>query len=98
MVTLIKSTDGGITWITSGFNIPGQGFVRNIIENRNNAGVIYMGGLNEVFYSKDGASNIYLLTQLPYETIITLEMDLNKNKLFIGTNDGIYSYNLNTIN
>jgi len=96
--TLIKSTDGGITWITAGFNIPGQGFVRNIIENRNNAGITYMGGLNEVFYSTDGATNIFLLTQLPYEIIMSLEIDEIKNKLFIGTNDGIYSYNLNTIN
>ena len=95
--TLIKSTDGGINWITSGFNIPGHGFVRNIIENRNKAGNIYLGGLNEVFYSMDGTSNIFLLTQLPYETVLTLELDEIKNKLFIGTNDGIYSYNLNTI-
>ncbi len=57
-----------------------------------------MEGLNEVFYSKDGTSKIYLITQLPYETIISLELDNGKNKLFIGTNDGIYSFNLNTIN
>jgi hypothetical protein len=96
--TLIKSTDGGINWITSGFNIPGQGFVRNIIEDKNKAGWIYLGGLNEVFYTMDGAENIFLLRQLPYEMVISLELDQIKNKLFIGTNDGMYSYNLNTIN
>jgi hypothetical protein len=96
--TLIKSTDGGKKWITAGFSIPGRGFIRNIIEDKKKAGVIFMGGLNEVFYTKDGGSKIYLLTQLPNETIISLEIDNIKNILFIGTNDGIYSYNLNTIN
>jgi len=94
---LIKSIDGGFNWITSGFDIPGQGLVRNIIEDENQAGVIYMGGLNEVFYSMDGASSIFLLTQLPYETILSLELDEIKNILFIGTHDGIYSFNLNTM-
>lgn len=95
--SLIKSIDGGINWITTGFDIPGQGFVRNIVEDKNKEGVIYLGRLDEVFYSMDGASNIFLLTQLPYETVISLELDEIKNRLFIGTDDGIYSYNLNTI-
>lgn len=95
--TLIKSTDGGITWISDGFEVPGKGVISKIIEDKKHSGVLYMGGLNEVFYSKDGASNIYLLTQLPYEKISSLEFDETRNRLFIGTNDGVYSYNLNTI-
>lgn len=96
-ITLIKSTNGGINWITSGFNVPGQGVIYRIIEDKDKAGVIYLAGLNEVFYSLDGAANIFILTHLPYEKIMTLEINEVKNKLFIGTNDGIYSYNLNTI-
>ena len=96
--TLIKSTDGGINWITSGFNVPGIGLPGKIIEDKNKVGVLFFGGFNEVYYTKDGAQNIYLLSQLPCEHIYSLKLDEVENILFIGTNDGIYSYNLNTIN
>lgn len=92
---LIKSADGGINWITDGFEIPDQGFALSIIEDPRYNNTLYIGGINQLYLTVDGGNTITKFYDLPFDGLIfKLELDLINNQLFIGCAEGIFLYQL----
>ncbi len=87
---LLKTTDGGDTWLIGAIKLPDAGYVFRIASHRTKAGVAYFAGGRVVYSTYDGGKLVRVLGRLEKGFIQSLELDQRENQLFVGTDMGVY--------
>ncbi|OQY25938.1 MAG: hypothetical protein B6244_14555 [Candidatus Cloacimonetes bacterium 4572_55] len=86
---LIKATDGGYDWQVGGFEFP-DGAAYNVLGDPLHPGITYFCGSNRLYYSNNGARDIYTLTEIDTGYVMTMLFDKSQREVIIGTTAGIY--------
>ena len=87
---IIKSFDGGYTWMTDIIHLPDNGLVNRLVNHPTLGGTIYMGGVRSIYSSTNSGENVNKIAGVEIGFIQSLTFDTRENQLFIGTTDGIY--------
>jgi hypothetical protein len=91
---VIKSTDGGSSWLRNAIVLPDSGFVHCLANHPSRGNALYLAGGQCVYVTYDAGSKVQLLARLSRGSITSLAWDEEGNQLLIGTTDGgIYSLN-----
>lgn len=92
---VIKTTDGGYTWQTNAIRLPDDGFVFRMTHHPSIGGLLYLGGGRRVYVTRDGGTNVQLIGEIDRDFITSLALDIQGNRLFVGTTEGgIYALKL----
>jgi hypothetical protein len=90
---IMVSRDGGYTWHMGQVTIPDGGSVVAIRENERKPGTLFFGGGNRVYRTFDGGMTVNLLSELPVDWISTICHDARFDRLFVGTDKGVFVIN-----
>jgi hypothetical protein len=93
---LMKSTDGGYTWVVGKAVIPNNNYVGFIIEHRSKPGVLFLSGDVFVYYSIDQGETIRVLSHVP-QVVQSMAIDEDGRRLFVASSKGIYSVSFATV-
>lgn len=89
---VIKTVDGGDTWISPLFVSRGGSFVRAVALDDKRQGHLFVGAGKWVYESWDGGETMVELEGPSLGTIKDFEYDGEKKMLYVGTLSGVYSY------
>lgn len=92
---VLKSNDGGSTWVNLSSSILTTSPITKIIFQRGSNGGVYVGNKAGVFYRNDNMSNWVMLGNgLPMCDVRFMFINYNENKLKIGTSRGAFEHTL----
>ena len=89
---LLKTTDGGKTWVSITANLPVKGSTFSIAEDHVNAGLLFAGTQFGLFFTVDGGNEWIKFTGgLPAATYMDIEIQKRENDLVVSTfGRGVY--------
>ncbi|HQY12294.1 MAG TPA: hypothetical protein PK133_08785, partial [Ferruginibacter sp.] len=89
---LLKTTDGGKTWVSITANLPVKGSTFSIAEDHVNAGLLFAGTQFGLFFTVDGGNEWIKFTGgLPTATYMDIEIQKRENDLVVSTfGRGVY--------
>lgn len=96
---VIKTTDGGYTWLTNVIKLPNNESVYEIASHPLLDSVLYLAGSKGMYVTRDGGQTAELIGKVERGFIESFALDIQGNQLFVGTaRDGIYALNLRSVN
>lgn len=91
---MILSNDGGYTWTVGTVRFTDEQVSALVLEHPGRGGVAFFGSLNRIYYTKDHGRSIRAIANLPSGYAMSLAIDPARERLYVGTTDGIYRLDL----
>lgn len=89
---MIKTTNGGRSWIVPMFTHPEGAFIRSIVAHPRIQGFLYFAAGRTLYYSINGGNTVYSIQSPNHTQILSMIYDEYDDSLIMGTETGIFRY------